>query len=509
MAQKSSVETLPVLPSPSNMNRRGSTSTELDLEANLRSHPLFSGIENDTPGFFRSLSSVVSIRHVAAGDTIIRYGEEGKALFLIVRGSVAITSKDGETTYAVLEKNSFFGEIAVVLDLRRTANVVALERCVLATLHKRDLSLTLTKRFGPVLESRIRQSAETRYAEILKVQKDKLGSHSSKQDSIDQQAKSSFSSSNGDMAVQSYVTDGNSAPNTLNRKGSFPQRTDKSINVSASSNALDTLSIAGGTSVGNAGNVSPENIFTLVPQLTPSLPELSTGKDSLGRLSNPRSSSSSLVLKELNGDHGDKAADRRFLESPQQSEDDLETPEHSEVALEKETKENKNVSAVIGMNPGRRRASVAVWSDPRLMKMANQAMSKVSDTMHLKSNGNRLATLQSKNLNDRSNSSLDSSVDSIAENPTESPLASPRKQLGDPGCTILNLLRQKEAFKHIFKFISTQEAFMLRSLNSEFFSWFQQNTPIWAGLIDFRDTKVVNDAVLALLARDWYVFVAW
>lgn len=82
--------------------------------------PLF----NDIP--FHEISRLVRDmvpRTYAPGETIFHRGEPGAGAALIVEGQVEI--RTGEVTLTQLNKGDFFGEVALVLDVPRTADAVA------------------------------------------------------------------------------------------------------------------------------------------------------------------------------------------------------------------------------------------------------------------------------------------------------------------------------------------------------------------------------------------------
>jgi len=88
--------------------------------------PLFSGIPREE---LVSLLTSVTPRHHAAGETILREGEPGDALFLIAAGTVRVfTRSDGgeEIPLAALGAGEFFGEVSLLTGRPRTATVTAL-----------------------------------------------------------------------------------------------------------------------------------------------------------------------------------------------------------------------------------------------------------------------------------------------------------------------------------------------------------------------------------------------
>jgi CRP-like cAMP-binding protein len=79
---------------------------------------------------------------VEPGESIIREGEAGDRFYLIADGSVEVTS-DGELL-AVRGAGDHLGEIALVLDVPRTATVTAVEPTLLYRLGREVFIAALT-----------------------------------------------------------------------------------------------------------------------------------------------------------------------------------------------------------------------------------------------------------------------------------------------------------------------------------------------------------------------------
>lgn len=87
-------------------------------------------------------------RRVAAGEVIIREGDEGSEAYLLLSGSVEVrkATPGGDAPLAVLGKNDVFGEMAMIDEKPRSASVVALEDC--------ELLVVTRERFVEVMRER-------------------------------------------------------------------------------------------------------------------------------------------------------------------------------------------------------------------------------------------------------------------------------------------------------------------------------------------------------------------
>lgn len=148
-----------------------STDTGLPLELldRLRAFPLF---QSASESFLLSIGKSLRPSIYQPAQEIIREGEDARAMYWLVRGSVRVTSRDGESTYAELKPGSFFGEIGILMDMPRTASIVASIRSLVVRLNKEDLQKELPS--YPEVERAIRDEALERLA-ILKRKKQERG----------------------------------------------------------------------------------------------------------------------------------------------------------------------------------------------------------------------------------------------------------------------------------------------------------------------------------------------
>jgi putative ABC transport system ATP-binding protein len=82
-----------------------------------------------TPRTLAELANNIEIREYAAGDPIVNQGDEGNEFFMITDGRVDITRTDAGESRSItqLESGSYFGEVALIKDQPRNANVIAIE----------------------------------------------------------------------------------------------------------------------------------------------------------------------------------------------------------------------------------------------------------------------------------------------------------------------------------------------------------------------------------------------
>ncbi len=121
----------------SNVGRERSRRLTLQRET-LGSVPLFSTLDDDE--VFRLLQPTES-RNYAYGDVIVREGDPGEALFVILSGKVRI-DRNGEAIN-VLKAGEVFGEMSLLRNRGRSASVIALDSSELLVLHRRDFEAFL------------------------------------------------------------------------------------------------------------------------------------------------------------------------------------------------------------------------------------------------------------------------------------------------------------------------------------------------------------------------------
>ncbi|MBA4397457.1 MAG: Crp/Fnr family transcriptional regulator [Syntrophus sp. (in: bacteria)] len=87
------------------------------------------------------LASLLRKRSIRKGDFLFHKGDEGTALYIIYKGLIKIAVPAGrgeEVTLAILTDGDFFGEMALLDDMPRSADATALEDTQLYVLNRAD-----------------------------------------------------------------------------------------------------------------------------------------------------------------------------------------------------------------------------------------------------------------------------------------------------------------------------------------------------------------------------------
>ena len=119
-----------------------SLNDEVDL---LRKIPLFAKIE---PTKLKLLAFTSERLNFAPGDLLCKQGDVGTTAYIILEGEadVLVNTPAGEISVAKLGKNDLVGEMAILIDIPRTATVRALGSVVTLAISK-DLFFRLVTEF--------------------------------------------------------------------------------------------------------------------------------------------------------------------------------------------------------------------------------------------------------------------------------------------------------------------------------------------------------------------------
>ena len=111
----------------------------------LKTVPLFAKME---PAKLKLLAFTSERMTYDSGEELCHQGETGDAMYVILAGSadVIIDGRSGEIKVAELSRNAFFGEIAILCDMPRTATIRATDRLVTLKITK-DMFYRMVQEF--------------------------------------------------------------------------------------------------------------------------------------------------------------------------------------------------------------------------------------------------------------------------------------------------------------------------------------------------------------------------
>ncbi len=104
----------------------------------LKSVPIFSELDAER---LKQISQLGSRKYYKKDSTILSENETGSALFVIISGKVKVSreSDDGkEVILTILNESDFFGEMAILDGLNRSASVTAIEESELFLIQRTD-----------------------------------------------------------------------------------------------------------------------------------------------------------------------------------------------------------------------------------------------------------------------------------------------------------------------------------------------------------------------------------
>ena len=105
----------------------------------LRNVPLFSELDERELASIAALASSIDVRKKTI---VVQEFEPGNSMYVIIEGEVKVStySPDGrEVVLALLGAGSFFGEMSLLDEQPRSANVTTMSDCVLANIRRCDL----------------------------------------------------------------------------------------------------------------------------------------------------------------------------------------------------------------------------------------------------------------------------------------------------------------------------------------------------------------------------------
>jgi len=128
----------------------------MDIVDLVKAVPIFSDLDDEE---IKKVAEIGINQKFSKNGIVFLEDEEGAALFIIVSGKVKIVRTDddgGEVILSILGTGDFFGEMAILDGLPRSATVVSIDNSELFMIHRRDF-LQLIERSPHVAVSLLRE----------------------------------------------------------------------------------------------------------------------------------------------------------------------------------------------------------------------------------------------------------------------------------------------------------------------------------------------------------------
>jgi len=147
-------------------------SGDRDALQRLKQIALFKEISKNAE-YMQKLTAICRTRSYKAGATIIKEGEIGSEMFVVLSGAVEILKRtragDNYTVVSLKAKdNVFFGELALIDDDKRSATVLAATDSEFLLISKKDflelgnsdpaIGLPITRAIAKIIASRLRKT---------------------------------------------------------------------------------------------------------------------------------------------------------------------------------------------------------------------------------------------------------------------------------------------------------------------------------------------------------------
>ncbi len=112
---------------------------------NIKTVDLFSTLKDEE---IRAISRITTRKSYPKDYVVFQEGEEGDALYIIVKGKVKVSLYDEEGNEYILDvigKDGFFGELSLIDKLARSANVITTEESDLLVIRRADFMKLLSE----------------------------------------------------------------------------------------------------------------------------------------------------------------------------------------------------------------------------------------------------------------------------------------------------------------------------------------------------------------------------
>lgn len=122
-----------------------SLQSEISISVNKKIIPKVNIFNTGTPGFIPELLRQGKPMITLKDHTIIYKGDAAEEIFLLVQGHAEVLTSNDKITAAILSEGAYFGEIGILLDMKRTVTIRAMTDCICKAISKDKIYKILEK----------------------------------------------------------------------------------------------------------------------------------------------------------------------------------------------------------------------------------------------------------------------------------------------------------------------------------------------------------------------------
>ncbi|KAI8617807.1 cyclic nucleotide-binding-like protein [Chytriomyces sp. MP71] len=138
---------------------------QFDMEVGVQALRKISIFRNIDKSFLQELSMALTRKNWNKGDMIITAEQYGDSMYFLAAGQVEVMTSFGEVIDNVSGPSAYFGEVAVIEAIPRTASVKCVSQCSTYELKRADLQLVVKQ--YPDIAEHVRATAEARLQQHL------------------------------------------------------------------------------------------------------------------------------------------------------------------------------------------------------------------------------------------------------------------------------------------------------------------------------------------------------
>ncbi|KAJ3400711.1 hypothetical protein CcCBS67573_g07503 [Chytriomyces confervae] len=138
---------------------------QFDLEVGEQSLSKLGMLANVDAGIISELAFLMIRKTWKKGETIIQCGDVGTSMFFLASGTIDVISEFGEVLDTACGPSAYFGEVAIIEEVPRTASIKCTSICSTYELKKEDVRRVMSK--YPEIALQLKETADSRMQQYL------------------------------------------------------------------------------------------------------------------------------------------------------------------------------------------------------------------------------------------------------------------------------------------------------------------------------------------------------